>query len=123
MALKKQDKKSSYLERMKRYGIQITIEDMYAPHIKHKKDKKQIIITHLGGRTKGNWTTFDLDRILEIWDEFLKSKEYNFKIKESERQGLKRLEEERHASTEETFCIWRDKQKGREWLEFQKKNK
>jgi hypothetical protein len=123
MVLNKKGKKTSYEERMKRYGIQITIEDLYAPHIKHKKDKKQIIINHLGGRTQGNWTTFDLERILEIWDDFLKSKDYNFKIKESDKQGLERLEEERHASTEETFCVWRDKQKGREWLEFQKRNK
>ena len=123
MGQKHKTNKSSYEHRMKRYGIQITIEDIYAPHIKHKRDKKQIIINHLGGRTQGNWTTFDLDRIIEIWNEFLKSKEYNFKIKETEKQGLKRLEEERHASTEETFCIWRDKQKGREWLEFQKRNK
>ena len=119
----KRNKKSSYEERMKRFGIQITIEDIYSPHIKHKRDKKQIIINDLGGRTQGNWTTFDLERILEIWNEFLASKDYNFKIQENEKQGLKRLEEERHANTEETFCIWRDKQRGKEWLEFQKRNR
>ncbi len=119
----KSNKKLPYEERMKRFGIQITIEDIYTPHIKYKRDKKQIIITHLGGRIQGNWTTFDLERILEVWSEFLESKDYTFKIKENEKKGVKRLEEERHASTEETLSIWRDKQRGKEWLEFQKRNK
>ncbi len=119
----KRKNKLSHEERMKRFGIQITIEDIYTPHIKHKRDKKLIVINHLGGKTQGNWTTFDFERILEIWNEFLESKDYTFKIKENEKQGLKRLIEERHANTEETFCIWRDKQRGSEWLEFQKRNK
>ena len=116
-------KKMSSKERMERYGIEITIKDIYAPHVKHRRDKKEIVITHIGGRTSGRWTTFDFKRIIELLNDFLECKDFTFKIEETEAEGLKRLEEEREASTEETLDLWNDKQKGREWLEFQEKNR
>jgi len=116
-------KNLSYEERAKRFGIQITIEDLYAPHVKYRRDKKEIVITHIGGRTSGKWTAFDFKRISELWNDFLESKDFTFKIKETEKKGLKRLDEERKADTEETLDLWRDKQRGKEWLEFQEQNR
>ena len=116
-------KKMSSKERMERYGIEITIKDIYAPHVKHRRDKKEIVITHIGGRTSGIWTTFDFKRIIELWNDFLECKDFTFKIIENESDGLKRLKEERKADTEETLNLWHDKQRGKEWLEFQEKNR
>lgn len=116
-------KKMSFKERMERFGIEIIIKDIYSPHVKYRRDKKEIVITHIGGRTSGTWTTFDFKRIIELWNDFLECKDFTFKIKETESEGLKRLEEERKADTEETLDLWHDKQRGKEWLEFQQKNK
>lgn len=115
--------KLSSKERMERYGIEITIKDIYAPHVKHRRDKKEIVITHIGGRTSGRWTTFDFKRILELWNDFLECKDFTFKIIEAESEGLKRLGEERKANDEETLDLWYDKHRGKEWLEFQEKNR
>lgn len=115
--------KMSSKERMERYGIEITIKDIYATHVKHRRDKKEIVITHIGGRTSGIWTSFDFKRIIELWNDFLECKDFTFKIEENESDGLKRLKEERKADTEETLNLWHDKQRGKEWLEFQEKNR
>ena len=113
-------KNLSYEERAKRFGIQITIEDLYAPHVKYRRDKKEIVITHIGGRTSGKWTAFDFKRISELWNDFLESKDFTEKEYLEE---MKRLDEERKADTEETLDLWRDKQRGKEWLEFQEQNR
>jgi hypothetical protein len=123
MIKKIRSEKPDYNERRNKFGIEIVIKDLHAPHIKGRSDRKEISFTMTNGRHSGDWTTYDMYRVLETLDKFYHMLDWIFSIDETESDGKKRVEEERLQSSTELLDNYHDRQQGKEWMEFKKENR